>query len=118
LKVAFRERWRARGAGDGARRRFSGGENTEFLQPVANDVGLIPEIDPRREGAAESRHQFHAPALNVDIGSAASLVRRRSVLAEVIREIDCRFLDFQQRLGRGPFRVNRVVASELDVEKF
>jgi hypothetical protein len=54
----------------------------------------------------------------MDIWGAASLVRcRRSVLTEVLGEIDCGFLDSQQRLGRRSFRVNHIVAFELDMEK-
>ena len=34
-----------------------------LLQPVANHVGLISKIDPRRERAAESRFNFFAPAV-------------------------------------------------------
>jgi hypothetical protein len=91
---------------------------SDFLQLVANHVSPISEINPRRQSAAESRRQFDAPTPNVDMWGAASLVRRsRSVSAEVLGEIDCRFLDIQQRLGRSPFGVNHVMAFELDMEE-
>ena len=49
-------------------------------------------------------------------GAAILVSCCRSVLAKVLGEIDCRFLDIQQRLCRRPFRVNHVVAFELYVE--
>ena len=90
-----------------------------FLQLVANHVSPISQINPRRESAADSRHQLHAPTPNMNMRGAAILVCCcRSVLAKVLGEIDCGFLDIQQRLGRHTFRVNHVVAFEFDVEEF
>src|SRR6185437_4036328 len=95
----------------------SEGDDTGFLQPVANHVGPIPKIDPGREGAAQPRHQLGAPALNMDIGGAASLVRRRSILTEVLGEIDEGLIDMEQCLDWSAFGVNHIVALELDVEE-
>src|SRR5580693_1022550 len=89
-----------------------------FLQLVANHVSLISQINPRRQSAADSRHQFDAPTPNMNMRGAAILVSWcRSELAKVVGEIDCGFLDIQQRLCRRPFRVNHVVAFELDMEE-
>ena len=50
-------------------------------------------------------------------GAAILVSYCRSVLAKVLGEIDCGFLDIQQRLCRRPFRINHVVAFELDMEE-
>ena len=53
-----------------------------------------------------------------DRNTRSFLPRRHSVQAEILCEIDCGFLDIQQRLGPRPFRINHIVAFELDMEKF
>ena len=51
-------------------------------------------------------------------GAPSLLCRWRSVSAKILGEIDCGFLDIQQRLGRNPLGEHHVVAFELDVEVF
>src|SRR5271163_3840124 len=89
-----------------------------LFQPVANHVSLISEINPRRESATESRLQLVASANMNKRGAASRFCDGRSVSAKVVREIDKRLIDTEQRLGRSPFGVNHVVAFELDVEEF
>jgi len=91
--------------------------DSAFLQPVAHHVRLIPEINPRREGAAESRFQFGTSADPDERGAATFFCSWRSVPAKVVSEIDKRLVDMDQRLGRSPFGVNDVMAFEFDVEK-
>ena len=82
-----------------------------FLQLVANHVSPISQINPRRESAADSRHQFDAPTPNMNMRGAAILISCcRSVLAKILGEIDCGFLDIQQCLSRSPLGVNHVMA--------
>jgi hypothetical protein len=45
-------------------------DDPALLQPVANHVSPISEINPRRESAAESRHQFRTPAPNMNMRGA------------------------------------------------
>src|SRR3984957_11903650 len=45
----------------------------------------------------------------------AVLSRRRSVLAKIVGEIDRRFVDIEQCLGRSALGINHVMAFELDV---
>jgi len=62
--------------------------DSAFLQPVAHHVSLIPEINPRREGAAESRFQFGTSADPDARGAATIFCRGHSVPAKVVSEID------------------------------
>ena len=76
---------------------------SEFLQLIANHVSLISQINPRRESATEPRHQFDAPAPNMDVRSAASLIcRDRSVLAEILGKINPGIPDGQEGLDGAP----------------
>src|SRR5580693_2614697 len=101
-----------KGLGDGLE--LSRIYESAFLQLVANHVSPISQINPRRESTAESRRQFDAPTPNMNMRGAAILFScRRSVLAKVVGEIDCGFLDIQQCLSRSPLGVNHVMAFEL-----
>jgi hypothetical protein len=94
------------------------GDYSALLQPVANHVGWVSEIKPRREGTAESRLQLIASAPKLEKRGAARLhCCWRSISAKVVGEIECGFFDLQQRLGRSPLGINHVMAFELDVEE-
>ena len=99
-------------------RRLARKHDSALFQPVANHVSLISEINPRRESATESRLQLVTSANMNKRGTASRFSDGHSVSAKVVREIDKRLIDTEQRLGRSPFGVNHVVAFELDVEEF
>src|SRR6202161_3933114 len=108
-------------SGVGSSLAFAQGQlrDSVFLQPVADHVGLISQINPRRQSAAESRRQFGASTPNMNMRGAVILVYCcRSISAEILGEIDRGFLDINQGLGRSPFGVNHVMAFEFDVEEF
>jgi hypothetical protein len=74
--------------------RFSRRHVPGFFQSVANHLGLTSNINPRRRSAAESRYQFDTTGPNMNVWGAAVLVSCcHSVLAKVVSEIDCGFLD-------------------------
>src|SRR6478672_1888835 len=88
-----------------------------LLQPVADHISLISEINPRRESAAESRRQFGAPAPNMNMRGTVFLVCCcRPVSAQIVGEIDRRFLDIDQCFGRNAFGINHVMAFKFDVD--
>ena len=98
-------------------RRLARKHDSALFQPVANHVSLISEINPRRESATESRLPLVTSANMNKRGAASRFSDGHSVSAKVVREIDKRIIDTEQRLGRSPFGVNHVVAFELDVER-
>src|SRR5271156_5830428 len=98
------------------RLQFLSERDSAFFQLVADHISLISEINPRRESTAESRFQFVASTANTNKRCTATLVRRRrSISAKVFSEIDSRFVDVKQRLGRSALGVNHVMAFELDM---
>jgi hypothetical protein len=101
----WRRKASSKGLADGLE--LSRFDESAFLQLVANHVNPISEINPRREGAAESRLQFVTPAESMNVRGAASFLSRGcSVSAEVIGEIDCGFLDIFQLLQIAETTIN------------
>jgi hypothetical protein len=92
--------------------------DSALFQVVANDVNVLPAVNPRRDRTTDPRLQFATSATKRNKrGAGRLLCIWSSISAKILSEIDRPFVDLQQRVDRSPFGINHVVTFELDVEE-
>jgi hypothetical protein len=85
---------------------------------VPNNVNLLAAINPRSDGAAETRLYLASPVAVPKQRRTRVLSGCNSTFTEIFAEIDRALMDLQQRFARRSFSINHVVAFELIWKKW